>query len=362
MKFIKVGLLSLLVAMLCLAGFAQAGQREGAFSISPMVGYHLFEGDQSTEDGYLGGLSLGYNVSKRWAAELEVRFTDSETDVNGMSDEDLDVWSVGMNALYHFNPDGPFVPYVSAGFGGMFFLIDEFQDDEDYMMNWGVGAKYFFSEDTALRFDARHVVDVHSDRDWDQFDRDEHDNNVLLTAGLYWQFGGAEPPPPAPLDSDRDGIPDLRDKCPGTPLGVRVDAIGCPPVERIPTPPPAKPVVMKPAPKVTKEIITFNLQFGFDKHQITDEMVPVLEQAKLILGEDSDATFLVLGHTCSIGSDSYNQSLSERRAASVKNWLTSNGIAAERLEAIGYGESQPKYDNGIEESRKLNRRVEIQTQ
>jgi OOP family OmpA-OmpF porin len=140
-----------------------------------------------------------------------------------------------------------------------------------------------------------------------------------------------------------------------------VDAVGCPPVEKTPPPPPP-PVVVKPTPKVTKEIITFNLQFGFDKYEITDEMIPALEQAKLILDEDSATTFLVLGHTCSIGSDSYNQSLSERRATSVKNWLVSSGISAERLEAIGYGESQPKYDNGIEESRKLNRRVEILTQ
>ena len=140
-----------------------------------------------------------------------------------------------------------------------------------------------------------------------------------------------------------------------------VDAVGCPPVEKTPPPPPP-PVVEQPTPQVTKEIITFNLQFGFDKHDITDEMIPVLEQAKSILDEDPAATFLVLGHTCSIGSDSYNQNLSERRASSVKNWLVSNGVTEERLEAIGYGESQPKYDNGIEESRKLNRRVEIMTQ
>jgi len=45
----------------------------------------------------------------------------------------------------------------------------------------------------------------------------------------------------------------------------------------------------------------------------------------------------------------------------VKNWLVSNGVAAERLDAIGFGESQPKYDNKTEEGRKLNRRVELQS-
>lgn len=361
MKCLKVGGLLTLVAILCLAGFAQAGQREGAFSVSPMVGYHVFEGDQNTEDDLFAGFSLGYNVSKRWAAEVEVRYTATETDLSGVPDEDIEVWAFAMNALYHFNPDGPFVPYLSAGFGGMYFDVDGYDDDSDYMMNWGAGAKYFISDDTALRLDLRHVLDYHSDREWDRTSGDDLDHNFLASAGLYWQFGGPALPPPAPLDSDGDGIPDLRDKCPDTPLGVMVDAVGCPPVEKTPPPPPP-PVVEQPTPQVTKEIITFNLQFGFDKHDITDEMIPVLEQAKLILDEDPTATFLVLGHTCSIGSDSYNQKLSERRAASVKNWLVSKGITEERLEAIGYGESQPKYDNGIEESRKLNRRVEIMTQ
>jgi OOP family OmpA-OmpF porin len=116
-----------------------------------------------------------------------------------------------------------------------------------------------------------------------------------------------------------------------------------------------------PAPVVAKEVITFNLYFGFDKWAITDEMVPVLEQAKLILEEDSSVNFIVSGHTDSTGPESYNQGLSERRAASVKNWLVKNGISTERLETIGYGESQPKYDNSTREGRKLNRRVELQS-
>jgi OOP family OmpA-OmpF porin len=356
-------LLTALLAIVALVGVAQAGQRAGTFSVSPMIGYHLFEGDQNTKDGFTGGLSLGYNITKRWSAELESKYTVTETDVDGVSDEDLSVKSFGMNALYHFNPDGPFVPYLTAGFGGMFFVVDGYEDDEDYTMNWGVGAKYFFSDDAAFRVDARHVIDFHSDKTWDRFNDKENENNVVLTAGLYWQFGGPAPAPLPPADSDGDGISDLRDKCPDTPLGVRVDAVGCPPVARIVPPPPPKP---KPEPEpepapLAKEIITFNLVFGFDKYQITDEMIPVLEQARAILDEDPRSTFMVMGHTCSIGPADYNQKLSERRAASVKSWLISNGIAADRLEAIGYGENQPKYDNNTRDGRKLNRRVEIQT-
>ena len=125
---------------------------------------------------------------------------------------------------------------------------------------------------------------------------------------------------------------------------------------------PAPVVVVKPAPApVVKEVITFNLLFGFDKAAITDEMIPVLEQAKMILEEDPTADFMIKGHTDSTGPEAYNQGLSERRAASVKNWLVENGIAASRLETAGYGENSPKFDNATAEGRKLNRRVEMES-
>lgn len=134
----------------------------------------------------------------------------------------------------------------------------------------------------------------------------------------------------------------------------------------------AKKAVAKPAPKpapapapapvvVAKEVVTFNLLFGFDKADITDEMIPILEQAKVILNEDKAARFTVSGHTCSMGPDAYNQGLSERRAAAVRNWLVANGVAASRLDVNGYGEAKPKFDNETREGRRLNRRVELES-
>lgn len=134
----------------------------------------------------------------------------------------------------------------------------------------------------------------------------------------------------------------------------------------------AQKAVAKPAPKpapapapapvvMAKEVVTFNLLFGFDKAVITDEMIPILEQAKIILNEDKTARFTVSGHTCSMGPESYNQGLSERRAAAVRNWLVANGVAASRLDVNGYGEARPKFDNAIKEGRRLNRRVELES-
>mgnify|MGYP006291865457 CR=1 FL=1 len=115
----------------------------------------------------------------------------------------------------------------------------------------------------------------------------------------------------------------------------------------------------EPQPVVEETVITFRLNFGFDKYQITDEMVPILEQVKEILMQNQSVKVELAGHTDSIGTVEYNQGLSERRAGSVRDWLVDNGVPADRMKAVGYGELQPKYDNNTAEGRALNRRVEI---
>ena len=68
------------------------------------------------------------------------------------------------------------------------------------------------------------------------------------------------------------------------------------------------------------------------------------------------------GHTDADGSDEYNVSLSERRAQSVVAWMSQNDIAAERLAAVGYGESRPVANNTSAQGKALNRRVEVRTE
>lgn len=131
-------------------------------------------------------------------------------------------------------------------------------------------------------------------------------------------------------------------------------------VQPKPAPKPAPAPAPAPVP-VAKEVVTFDLLFGFDKSAITDEMIPVLEQVKMILEEDSTTDFVLSGHTDSTGTEEYNQGLSERRAASVSDWLVASGVASSRLQTVGYGETAPKYDNATREGRKLNRRVELQS-
>jgi outer membrane protein OmpA-like peptidoglycan-associated protein len=103
-----------------------------------------------------------------------------------------------------------------------------------------------------------------------------------------------------------------------------------------------------------------DIYFDFDKATIKPESRPALEDAAKILYENPTIMVEIQGHTDSIGSDKYNQRLSEKRAKAVVNYLVEDlGIDSGRLTAKGYGESRPVATNATDEGRALNRRVEF---
>jgi len=99
--------------------------------------------------------------------------------------------------------------------------------------------------------------------------------------------------------------------------------------------------------------------FAVDSSTVQPAFQTTLSQVAQTLAQYEKTYVYVLGHTDSTGSDAYNQSLSERRASSVANYLTSQGVQSARLATRGYGESQPKASNLDESGRAANRRVEI---
>jgi outer membrane protein OmpA-like peptidoglycan-associated protein len=99
--------------------------------------------------------------------------------------------------------------------------------------------------------------------------------------------------------------------------------------------------------------------FGFDESNLTSEARTNLSKAITVLNNYPDTDIVVQGHTDNSGTDSYNQTLSEKRAKAAYFYLAQNGISSTRLSTKGYGESAPKYDNETENGRSLNRRVEF---
>jgi outer membrane protein OmpA-like peptidoglycan-associated protein len=101
------------------------------------------------------------------------------------------------------------------------------------------------------------------------------------------------------------------------------------------------------------------ITFAFNSSDVNAQFYPVLDKVAATLGEYNQTTVNVAGHTDSVGSDSYNQRLSEQRASSVAGYLQSRGVANQRLQIYGYGESRPVDTNDTEAGRANNRRVEI---
>ena len=102
-----------------------------------------------------------------------------------------------------------------------------------------------------------------------------------------------------------------------------------------------------------------NVTFAVDSSAIQPNFQETLGSVANTLSQYEKSYVDIFGHTDSTGSDAYNQSLSERRASSVSNFLSNSGVQGARLATQGFGESQPVATNSTEEGRAANRRVEI---
>jgi len=122
---------------------------------------------------------------------------------------------------------------------------------------------------------------------------------------------------------------------------------------------PVCPACVCPECPVRRKIVLRNVYFDFDKVDIRADAVPILQEAVDILKDEQGEFTLVLeGHTDSVGSEGYNQGLSEQRSQVVRDWLIANGIPASRIRSVGFGEVRPSADNATPAGRALNRRVE----
>ncbi|MCC7416816.1 MAG: OmpA family protein [Acidobacteria bacterium] len=117
-------------------------------------------------------------------------------------------------------------------------------------------------------------------------------------------------------------------------------------------------IQVTPPPPVVE--LTFeDVYFDFDRSTLRPEALRLLDDAVAKLQANPGRNIVIEGHTCNIGTAEYNLALGERRANSVREYLTSHGVPASRLESRSYGEERPKYDNAREETRRLNRRAAL---
>lgn len=347
----KIKLINLAVAgaMTLSAGIAAADEGfTGSWYVMPTIGMMHADDDLDQEDSIDAayGIRLGKQLSEHWDVQLGVTHTRADIDIdrlgtmnNNPGDGKYKQTLIGLDALYMLSRD-KFRPFLLAGLGAARNSIDGYdaggakvdEDNWSWMANVGAGFQYLFNETVGLQADIRHVWSradgPNGASPVQPFGSDKTVGNTYLNVGMIINFGAPKKLAAAPAEPSYAALPEIapyeEESYPFT-IEETPEDVG-----------PQKPAFEK---------ITLQAEvlFDFDKSVVKPEGqrhldVEVVEKMK---AHPEVELVLITGHTDRIGSDKYNQTLSERRAAAVKNYLVSQGIAAERLHTVGKGETEP---------------------
>lgn len=335
---------------LCLAiglagvfGAAWAETADDRWYLAPTIGYVFADSDRRADDGWGLGLALGKPFSEKWNLELALRGNTLDRRAGG----EYDQYGLGADGLYFFKRDPAFAPFAVVGAGYLRSNIPG-ASDNSLMANAGLGFLKRFSDNVDLRADARYR--------WASNDLPGVSGNSLgdwqVSIGLNFALG-AKAAAPAVAVSRPEPVPRSE------PVMVKQESE-----------PKPQPVVEAPTPKVVAEqlkqakpgdvvVVLRGVNFDFDSARLRPEAFPILDEAARVLGQRDKLKVDIVGHTCSIGTEKYNQGLSERRARSVYNYFLAKELSAGRFGVKGYGETQPAVDNATRAGRERNRRVEL---
>ncbi len=361
----KMKSLCALIGLSLLVGSTQAAE----WYVAPSAGVSFNDEDRMVKDdeSIIVGVGLGRNIGESSSLEFAVDYTDRNlgSGAVGYTAYDGDFSSVALTAtLRHFFREEGMRPYILAGLGvsqhNADQPIDRESDGWDPVFDVGGGV---MGKIGSTNPSWRTEVAYRADFDDESIIAKENFGDLILRAGLIIPFGSGEDTTPASTeevvpeatpetapkaeepamaDSDGDGVADAADKCPGTPAGTPVGPDGC------------------------EQAVVIDLRgvnFAFDKSELTAESTAILDQAVEVLTRYPNLKVEVAGHTDSVGTDQYNQGLSERRAKVVHAYLTGKGIDAARLAGPnGYGEAKPIDTNDTSEGRARNRRTELNKQ
>lgn len=324
------------VATLSIAAFSVSAEDmyRGAWYAVPGVSYMNTDGDLDANNGGGAFIKLGKELNESWDIQggLGYNRASEDTGIAGVGGRYKQA-TLGVDALYMFSRD-KFRPFLLAGLGVARNNVDysnfsalQDRSKTSWLANVGLGAQYLFNDTFGLQADLRHQW-TRSDAKapGTNFDADGTIGNTLFSLGGMFRFGA---PAPVPVVVAPEPVPAVVTPRP-EPVAV---------VESTPEPTPA-PVACKP----TLETITISAEklFGFDQSKLKDDGKSALDETVAKIKANPDVKLVIVtGHTDRIGSEAYNQKLSERRANQVKDYLVSQGVEANRLQAVGKGESEP---------------------
>jgi OOP family OmpA-OmpF porin len=318
-----------------------AANADYKYEITPTVGGVYTEGNLGLDRNYAnGGLSLGFNQFDSFINQVELGFLRSIEDVNYEGGADSGITRIFTNLVKEYGLTSDISLYTLVGAGVEIFDNEANGNEDGVFGQYGAGVKYKIADQFALKFDVRHLIEA-----------DHGDNNLLYNLGFAVPFGEVSKPAPvvatpapvvakpapvvqAPKDTDGDGVLDSLDQCPDTMKGAKVDTVGC------------------------MTLVNLNINFDNASAVIKDSYNTRISEFAKVMKSNPKLKANIEAHTDSVGTDAYNQKLSESRAASTVNALKALGVDAARIKAVGYGETKPVATNATAEGKAQNRRVE----
>ena len=361
-----------LLGGLSLAGAANAQEFDDRWYITGSTGFNLQDNDRDTNNAPFVTLGLGKFINPYWSIDGELNYQNPNRDSN--QDLNWSQYGISFDARRHFIAEGRnWNPYLVMGLGYQQEEVefDNFPNPDSPFEDeaGGVSAKFGGGLQgdlgrvkirTELAYRVNNAIDDTDaalrldDPPPERNDGPDYFGDVLASVGVVIPLGPEPMAPVAPapvapscadLDDDGDGVNNCDDKCPDSQAGQTIGPDGCP---------------------VPVSIDLKGVNFDFDKSTLRPDAVAILNEAVQILQRYPELRVEVAGHTDLCGTDAYNQSLSERRASAVYDYLSSNGIDASRMVGPnGYGESRPLEPTAQtlpECKNERNRRTELNVQ
>lgn len=288
-KIMMISLSGLLLLGLAAPGFSE--NQSGTFTLSPFLGLYQFDYRQKLDLRSYYGLRAGYNITKYWGLEAMFGYVPTETVSMLVRNRDVHFFRYGLDVLFHFNPDGVFVPFLQAGAGGYHIYSPKGIKDRDrVLIDYGAGIKWYVSETVALRGDVKQALVFDGGAQYRKLRL-----NQEYTVGATFLLNGTK----RVCTEDKAA---------------------------------AKEIVL---------IVLEDNHFDFDKAIITPKGEDILDINIKIMKANPKLRIRIAGYTSAKGTQEYNQKLSERRAVSVRKYFMRGGIMPNRLKTIGFGEMRP---------------------
>lgn len=316
---------------------AGAGVKGGSFELSPFLGYNLFETSQNLNDNLIYGGRVSYNFSKVFGLEGTLEFANThvhDKTLTGSREgqfrspiDKVDLFLYHLDAVFTLNPDDDFNIFLLGGLGRVNYSPSiETGDMATYDL--GIGAKYWLSENFALRLDVRDDMVTEVFHEGAVFKNSYQNVNAAL--GLVIAFGGETPK--KVVAKQATPVPTA------VPTAVVLYVAEEPKVEE-------KVAAIATQPPVVEETLVLAFEdahFYYDKSTLSDKAKAVIKRTIQILKDNPKAHIRIAGYSSAAGTSEYNQKLSEKRARAVKNYLVQEGlVSSDRLTTIGFGETRP---------------------